>query len=91
MCENCRTPLDYLSPSLSAESLPVTFLSDYIENRVNNFLTRSGAVDIKVTIRVVSIRDRLATLKPIMKARHADQNGFPYRYVYESRFIEVRI
>lgn len=66
---------------LSADSLPKTYLSDYIENRVNNYLTKSGAagVDVKVTIRVVSIRDRIAELKPLMKARTPDRDGFPFR------------
>ncbi|ODN00683.1 CREB-binding protein [Orchesella cincta] len=89
ICENCRRPAFTPPVLLTAETLVKTRLSEFIESRVSNFLITSGAVDIKVAIRVVSSRDRLAQLKPQMNARFPERNGFPYRAKAIFAFLQL--
>ncbi|CAL8100581.1 unnamed protein product [Orchesella dallaii] len=89
ICENCRRPTFTPPVTLTAETLIKTRLSQFIESRVSNFLITSGAVEVKVTIRVVSSRDRLAQLKPQMNARFPERNGFPYRAKAIFAFLQL--
>uniref|UniRef100_A0A0R3SFR2 histone acetyltransferase n=1 Tax=Hymenolepis diminuta TaxID=6216 RepID=A0A0R3SFR2_HYMDI len=51
----------------TAENLPADDLSDFLERKVNDFLTAEGATEGKVIIRVVSKSCNFLFLKPLVK------------------------
>lgn len=51
----------------TAENLPADDLSDFLERKVNDFLTAEGATESKVIIRVVSKSCNFLFIKPLVK------------------------
>lgn len=68
---------------LSAKKLPQTYLSSYLESRVNSFIKKSGCDFREVVIRVLSCSEKNVEVKQGMRKAYSKENKnevtqFPY-------------
>ncbi|GAA31548.2 E1A/CREB-binding protein [Clonorchis sinensis] len=77
----------------TARKLPVTRLSAFLEKRVNDFLKKKEVGTGEVTIRVLASSDKVAEVKPLMRARFTESGelseSFPYRLKAIFAFQEI--
>ena len=77
------------NPKYTAASLPATSLGSFLENRVESFLERNNVKTGRITIRVLSISDKYATVCPSMMNLHPEIDSYPYRLKVISVFQEI--
>ncbi|KAI1304968.1 CREB-binding protein [Halotydeus destructor] len=71
----------------TAKRLPQTKLSNYIESRVNNYLRKKEANAGDVSIRVVSSSDKTVEVKPGMRKRFVEGEGWPDSFPYKAKAL----
>lgn len=91
ICDTCRKEKAIARPEnkFTAKKLPHCQLSRYIEDRVNQFLTKKSGLNsdqYEVVIRVLCSVDKEVEVKPMMKQRYSS-NGFPERFPYRTKAI----
>ena len=77
-------------PEYTAAKLPATSLGCFLENRVECFLERNNVKTGRITIRVVFITDKPATVRPRMMNLHPEmEESYTYRLKVVYIFQEI--
>lgn len=89
VCDGCVCKLgaERRKNLYTASNLPTNKLSKELEQRVNHLLSKKGANNCRVTIRVLASSEKKAEVLPLMRKHFSDKGIFPKSFPYRQKAI----